>query len=96
MAKISAVAKNNRREKLIRREADKRAKLKAVIMSKTSSDQEKFEAQIKLAQLPRDGSKIRYRNFMSRMFKGGEDCHRIQLSNNWLANDTMLLTCLWS
>jgi len=62
MAKISAVAKNNRREKLIRREADKRAKLKAVIMSKTSSDQEKFEAQIKLAQLPRDGSKIRYRN----------------------------------
>ena len=62
MAKASAVAKNKRREKLIKQQYEKRAKLKAVLMSKTSSDQEKFEAQLKMATLPRDGSKIRHRN----------------------------------
>lgn len=62
MAKESAVAKNNRRAKIIKRDAQKRAKLKAILMSKTSSTQEKFEAQSKMAKLPRDGSKVRYRN----------------------------------
>jgi len=62
MAKVSAVAKNDRREKLIKRYAEKRAKLKAIVSSKTSSDQEKFEAQLKLAKLPRNSSKIRHRN----------------------------------
>lgn len=62
MAKVSAVAKNNRRKKLIDKYTVKRAKLKAIIMSKTTSSQEKFDAQIKLAKLPRNGAKVRYRN----------------------------------
>ncbi|MFZ8864926.1 MAG: 30S ribosomal protein S14 [Rickettsiales bacterium] len=62
MAKVSAIAKNERREKMISKYAEKRAKLKAVVSSKESSDQEKFEAQIKLAKLPRNSSKIRHRN----------------------------------
>ena len=62
MAKVSAVAKNNRREKLIKKYAEKRAALKLVISSKTTNNQEKFEAQLKLAKLPRNSAKIRYRN----------------------------------
>jgi len=62
MAKVSAVAKNNRREKLIKKYAEKRAELKGIISDKKSSDQDKFEAQLKLSELPRDGSKIRHRN----------------------------------
>jgi len=62
MAKVSSVAKNDRRKKLIAKYAEKRAKLKAIIMSKETSTQEKFNAQLKLAKLPRDGAKIRHRN----------------------------------
>ena len=62
MAKVSAVAKNNRRAKIIKRDTEKRQKLKAILMSKETSTQEKFEAQSKLSKLPRDGAKIRYRN----------------------------------
>ena len=62
MAKVSAVAKNNRREKLIAKYAAKRAALSAVVNSKTTTTQEKFEAQLKLAKLPRNSSKIRHRN----------------------------------
>ena len=60
MAKVSAVAKNNRREKLIAKYAAKRAALSAVVNSKTTTTQEKFEAQLKLAKLPRNSSKIRH------------------------------------
>jgi small subunit ribosomal protein S14 len=62
MAKVSAVAKNDRRKKLIDKFAQKRSELKSIVSSKTSSDQEKFDAQIKLAKLPRNSSKIRHRN----------------------------------
>ncbi len=62
MAKVSAVAKNNRRKKLIARDANKRAALKKALMSKETSPQEKFDAQLKLAKLPRNGAKIRHRN----------------------------------
>ena len=62
MAKTSAVAKNDRREEIIAKYKEKRAKLKSIIMSKETSVQEKFEAQLKMTKLPRDSSKIRYRN----------------------------------
>jgi small subunit ribosomal protein S14 len=62
MAKISAVARNNKVQKKIERFSKKRADLKAIIMSKTTSDQEKFDAQLKLSKLPRNSAKVRYRN----------------------------------
>lgn len=62
MAKFFMIEKNKRRKQMISKYAEKRAKLKAVVSSKESSDQEKFEAQIKLAKLPRNSSEIRYRN----------------------------------
>ncbi|WP_343563266.1 30S ribosomal protein S14 [Kiloniella sp. b19] len=62
MAKKSAVAKNKRRERLVAQQAEKRAELKALATNRDVSPEERFMANLKLAQLKRDGSKIRLRN----------------------------------
>ena len=62
MAKVSAKAKNKKRERLVEKHAVKRAALKQKACDKTISLEERFEAQMMLAKLPRDGSKTRVRN----------------------------------
>ena len=62
MAKTSAVEKNKRRRKTVAQHADKRAKLKAIIMDQALPIEDRFKATLKLASLPRDGSKTRIRN----------------------------------
>jgi len=62
MAKASMIARENKRAKLIAKYAVKRAELKAVIGSATASDEEKWDAQVKLQKLPRDASPTRQRN----------------------------------
>ena len=62
MAKTSSVEKNNRRIKLVKRFASKRAKLKAVIQDKSQPMEERFKAQLQLAEMPRNSSKVRIRN----------------------------------
>lgn len=62
MAKTSSIEKNNRRRKMSKKYANKRAKLKAAIMNKETSMEERFAAQMKLAALPRNGAKVRIRN----------------------------------
>ena len=62
MAKVSSTEKNKKRAKLIAKYADKRAKLKAIVMDKEVSLQERFAAQLKLAELPRNSAANRYRN----------------------------------
>jgi len=62
MAKVSAVEKNKRRRKMVARDAEKRAALKKIIMNKSTLMEERFRAQLKLADMPRDGSKTRIRN----------------------------------
>ena len=62
MAKVATFEKNAKRAKLIKKYAVKRAALNAVIKNKETSDEQRFEAVTKLAKLPRNGAKIRYRN----------------------------------
>jgi small subunit ribosomal protein S14 len=62
MAKTSSVEKNNRRRKLVKQYANKRAKLKAIIQNKELTIEERFAAQLKLAELPRNSAKNRIRN----------------------------------
>ncbi len=62
MAKVSAVEKNKRRRKLVARDAAKRAALKAVIKNRELPIEERFKATLKLAEMPRNGAKIRVRN----------------------------------
>ena len=47
---------------MVAKYAKKRAALKAVVMDKNSSAEEVFEANLKLAKLPRNSSKVRVHN----------------------------------
>ncbi|MFC9694714.1 30S ribosomal protein S14 [Kribbella sp. NPDC056951] len=62
MAKTSKIAKNEQRKRTVARYADRRASLKRIIASPTSSSDERTAAQLKLQKLPRDASPIRIRN----------------------------------
>lgn len=62
MAKKSSVEKNNRRKKMAKSAAPKRDRLKAIIMNRELSIEERFNAQLKLSEMPRNSSEVRYRN----------------------------------
>ncbi len=62
MAKKSAIEKNKSRIKKVERFRNKRIELKKLIMNKKTSQEERFDAVMKLSSLPRDGSAIRVRN----------------------------------
>jgi len=62
MAKVSAVQKNNKKRALVEKFAGKRAALKAIINNRELPIEERFKAQLKLSELPRNSSKIRVRN----------------------------------
>ena len=62
MAKTSAIQKNLKRIKLVKKYAKKRAELKKIINNKKLELSERFAAQLKLNKLPKNSSKIRVRN----------------------------------
>ena len=62
MAKTSTVEKNNRRRKLVAQHAERRAKLKALSKDTSKSLTERMQASVKLAEMPRNSSKVRIRN----------------------------------
>ena len=62
MAKTSAIQKNLKRMRLVKKYAKKRAALKKIIKNKKLPLEERFNAQLKLAKLPRNSAKIRIRN----------------------------------
>lgn len=62
MAKTSAIERNKRRRRMVKQYAPKRAKLKAVVLDQTLPMEERFAAQMKLSELPRNSSKVRIRN----------------------------------
>ncbi len=62
MAKTSAIERNLKRIKLVKKYAKKREILKKIIKNKKLPLTERFEAQLKLAKIPRNSSKTRIRN----------------------------------
>ena len=61
MAKTSAVNRNKHREAMAKRDRAKRAALKRLVMDRSLPVEERFEATIRLAQLPRNGAQNRVR-----------------------------------
>lgn len=59
MAKKSMKAREAKRTRLVAKYAEKRAALKAIISSPSSSEDERWEAQVALQKLPRDASPAR-------------------------------------
>jgi small subunit ribosomal protein S14 len=62
MAKKSSIEKNNRRKRMSKNAAPKRARLKAIIADKAKPMEERFAATLKLAEMPRNSSATRIRN----------------------------------
>ena len=62
MAKKSMIAREVKREKLVKKYAAKRAALKAIISDETKPMEERFRASLKLAKLPRNSSAVRLHN----------------------------------
>ena len=62
MAKRSAIEKNHRRQRLVAKNAARRKAVKEVAKNKALAPEERFAASLKLAQMPRNGSKVRVRN----------------------------------
>ena len=62
MAKKSSIEKNNRRRRMTKQFAPRRAKLKAIASDKMLPMEERFAATLKLAELPRNSSAVRIHN----------------------------------
>jgi len=62
MAKTSAIERNKKRERMAKQYAERRAALKAIIQDKSAPPEQRFAAQLKLAELPRNSSPVRIRN----------------------------------
>ena len=62
MAKKSSIEKNLRRAKMAKAMAPRRAHLKALARDRDANPEDRFEAQLKLARLPRNSSATRVRN----------------------------------
>ena len=62
MAKKSSIEKNNHRKHLVEQYAKKLAELKAVALDESLPLEERFEARMKLAKLPRNSAPSRVRN----------------------------------
>jgi len=61
MAKTSQINRNKKRERLAARDRVKRAALKGVVMDRSLPVEDRFNATMKLAQLPRNGAPVRIR-----------------------------------
>lgn len=61
MAKTSSVNRNKKREHMAARDRGKREKLKTIIKDRELPVEERFEASLKLAEMPRNGSRTRVR-----------------------------------
>jgi small subunit ribosomal protein S14 len=62
MAKKCSIAKQKKRERLVKLKWDKRQALKKIVIDVTKSDEEKLAAQIALDKLPKNSSPVRLRN----------------------------------
>ena len=59
MAKTSRVEREKKRAKIVAKYAGKRAQLKAIINDRNASDDERWDAQLRLQKLPRNASPVR-------------------------------------
>ena len=62
MAKKSMIAREVKREKLVKKYAAKRAELKAIALDDSKTMEERFNARLKLAKLPRNSAPVRFHN----------------------------------
>jgi small subunit ribosomal protein S14 len=90
MAKKSMLERERKREKVVQRFAKKRAELKKIISSASSSDEERSEALQKMQKLPRNASPSRLRNRCAITGRPNGYYRKFGLGRNKLREETML------
>src|SRR3954454_23199066 len=80
MAKKSSVEKNERRRRLAKKYAGKRTRLKTVARNQSLPMEERFAAQLKLAELPRNSAPNRIRNRCEMTGRPGAFYRKLRMS----------------
>ena len=62
MAKLASINRDLKRAALVRKYAKKRAELQATIADQSLSEEDRYQARLKLQQLPRNANPTRLRN----------------------------------
>ena len=62
MSKLVLILRDQNRRKMVKKFAAKRAELKAIVNDQKLSQEDRYEARLKLQRLPRDSSPVRLRN----------------------------------
>jgi small subunit ribosomal protein S14 len=89
MAKISVIERQKKREQIVAKYAKKRTELKAAISNVNLSDEERWDAQLKLQELPRNASPTRLRNRCAETGRPRGYYRKFGLSRNKLREATM-------
>jgi small subunit ribosomal protein S14 len=84
MAKTSSINRNLKRERMTARDKTKRASLKEQVMDRTLPVEDRFEASIRLAQLPRNGAAVRVRLRCALTGRSRGNYRKFKLSRNML------------
>ena len=84
MAKTSSVNRNEKRQRMASRDKGKRAQLKSVVMDRALPVEERFDASIKLAELPRNGAAVRVRLRCALTGRSRGNYRKFKLSRNML------------
>ena len=84
MAKTSSVEKNKRRELSRSCTPRKRATLKDIVMDRSLPVEDRFDATLKLAQLPRNGARVRVRLRCELTGRPRGNYRKFKLSRNML------------
>lgn len=84
MSKLCMKERNKKRTEMNQKQGARRAKLKAIIMDRDLPVEERFAAQMKLSQMPRNGAKIRQRNRCELTGRGRGYYRKFKLCRNKL------------
>ena len=84
MAKTSAVNRNEKRKRMVARDKAKRSALKQTMMDRDLPVEERFEASMKLAEMPRNGAAVRVRLRCALTGRPRGNYRKFHLSRNML------------
>ena len=84
MAKKGDIERNRKVKRLVAKYAGRRARLKAILRDSERSNEEKFQARLKLAQLPRNSAPTRIRNRCELSGRARGYYRKFRLSRIWL------------
>jgi small subunit ribosomal protein S14 len=84
MSKLCMKERNRKRAALAKKHGARRAKLKETIMNRDLPIEERFAAQMKLAELPRNSAEVRHRNRCELTGRGRAYYRKFKLCRNKL------------